>query len=398
MSFEGRNYFANHQVAPQILQGTPMYNVEVSEGNNPPGDFYPASYLPVVQSENRIGGSNFVLMPGKVVSLDTNKRLIPAGLAWDKKNYDTAYAAAVGDAATKKAAGTAATTMLYDAADVAAGVIKADNGTYAVEGDSVASGMADANVGVTNAIGIMRYSALQAPGPDPSDPSTFYKHAYDTGGARAFSRWCYIQVPVVEVNQREEAIPAGAPTYRIQLYTDGTPLAFYKAGVLVGSITAKANPSMFTEQVTGDPTQFAVVGRTILFNGVVPAGYTVRYQPKVDLPFTCLKATYGNGVIGKDFTEKGMKDYLGQYVSYNMDSNFQVLGTDGAFTRKIGEILDFKEGSSKDLALVRTYFRDFGLWQEAPGSATDGRNAYLAIANAPRYIARIAVNFNTFNA
>ena len=50
----GRNYMANLVGAPQIIQGTPNYNVEVSEGQVPPGEFYPAGYLPVTQSENRI--------------------------------------------------------------------------------------------------------------------------------------------------------------------------------------------------------------------------------------------------------------------------------------------------------------------------------------------------------
>jgi hypothetical protein len=66
-----------------------------------------------------------------------------------------------------------------------------------------------------------------------------------------------------------------------------------------------------------------------------------------------------------------------------VDQNFQ-----------IGQILDVKNGSDKDLALVLTWFRDQGLWQEQPGSATDGRNTMLSIVNAPKYVARIAVNFN----
>ena len=78
--FKGTNYFASFEKAPQIIQGTPSYDIEVGDGINPPGNFYPAHYLPVVQSENRIGGSNFVFMPGKVITYDTNKRLVPAGL------------------------------------------------------------------------------------------------------------------------------------------------------------------------------------------------------------------------------------------------------------------------------------------------------------------------------
>lgn len=397
---EGRNYFANHIPAPQIIQGAPSYNLEVSDGNTPPGNFYPATYLKVRQFEERIGGSWFVLMPGTPVALDSNKRLVPAGLAWEKELYDAAHAAdlAAGaghNATTAKAAGEAAVSITYGDKDEQAGVVGA-TGAYATSGDKVASLMGDAGIGVTRAVGFMRYSALMAPGSDPSDPSTFYRHAYDTGGARAFMRRFYIQMPIVEVNAREEAVTTATTSHRIALYTDGTPITFYKGGVLVGAMTQKATINLMTEKTAGDPDQFAVVGRTVFFNAPVPANYSVRYTPKTDLPFVCLKASYGAGVIGKDLTEKGLKDYLGAQISYNVESNYQVVGTAGANTRQIGEILDVKEGSSKDLALVRTYFRDFGLWQEAPGSATDGRNAYLAIANAPRYIARVAVDFWQF--
>lgn len=391
---EGRNYFANHIPAPQIIQGAPSYNVEVSEGNNPPGDFYPAGYLKAVQFEERIGGSWFVLMPGKVIALDTNKRLIPAGLAWDKELFDAAHTAAVGDATAKRTAGDAAATIVYGDMDEQANVIDATGG-FAVSGDKLATQMFDAGVDCNSgAIGFMRYSALMAPGSDPSDPSTFYRHAYDTGGAKAFTRWAYIQVPIVEINAREEAAAVGKNSHRIALYTDGTPITHYKGGVLQGTLTQKANPGLMTQKASGDPDQFAVVGRTIFFNSELPAAWTIRYTPKTDLPFACLKATYGAGVIGANgLTEKGLADYIGQKVAYNLDSNYQLAGSTGAYARNIGQILDVKLGKSDDLALVRTYFRDFGLWQEAPGSATDGRNAYLSIANAPKYIARIAVDF-----
>lgn len=396
---EGRNYFGNHVASPDILTGTPNYNVEVSEGNNPPGDFYPAAYLPVVQSENRIGGDYFVLMPGKVIAMDTKKRIIPAGLAWDKEVFSATYAATSGDAAAKLTAAQAAAKIKYTDADVAAGVV-APTGAFAVKDDLIAEDMVTAGLDVTDPVGIIRYSKLRAPGPDPSDPSTFYRHAYDTGGACAFTRWAYIQVPIVETNEREEEIKVGVSSHRIALYPSAAP-TFYKADVLVGTITAKANPNLLEPVASGDPTQYAIVGRTIFFNAVIPANtdFTVRYQPKVDLPFTVLKAIYASGTIGagaSGLAEKGLADYLGEVVSYNLDSNFQVLGTTGANTKKVGRILDVREGSSKDLALVRTYFRDLGLWREAPGSATDGRNAYLSIANAPKYIARIAINFNLF--
>jgi hypothetical protein len=381
-STQGVNYFGNHIAAPQNIQGTPMYNIEVGEGNNPPGDYFPAGYLNVQISENRISntvGSWFVLMPGKVVTLDTTKRLVPAGYILDK---------AVADGSRKN---------VYTANDEGAGVVTAD-GTRAVAGDKVVTKAIAAGIDFpADPVGLIRYSALMAPGTDPSDPSTFYRHAYDTGGARAFTRWAYVQVPVVEINPRAEAIPQAVTSYRVGLY-GGTYV--FKKGVTTKSLTALASANLFSLPASGaEPTQYSVVGRTIFFNAPLDtATWTVTYTPTINLPFTCLKSDNGadisiNNALGTN-SAKGLKDFIMKQVGFDTESNFGLTGASGVSTHKIGRILDLKEGSSKDLALVRTYFRDFGLWQEAPGSATDGRNAILSIANAPKYIARIAVNFN----
>ena len=75
-----------------------------------------------------------------------------------------------------------------------------------------------------------------------------------------------------------------------------------------------------------------------------------------------------------------------------MTSDFKL--ADSASDYLVGNILDVTAGSPQDLKLVLSHFRDLGLTSEAPGYATDGRNTQLTIANAPVYIARIAVNFN----
>jgi hypothetical protein len=375
----GMNYFANHVGAPQILQGTPNYNVELGEGINPPGDFYPAFYLQTVVSENRIGGSYYVLMPGKVIAFDSARRLIGAGLAKD-------FLANAGNSGANG-------TIAYGDNDTTAGMTNAAGGLI-TSGAKVAAAMYTAGLSVTDPIGIMRYSALMAPGTDPSDPSTFWRHQYDTGGARAFSRWAYIQVPIVETNVREEAIVKDSRDYRIALYPDTAGVTFYVAGVAATGMVQVANMSKLTmltgAAASGTPTQYCVTGRTYFFNTVAPTSFSVRYTPKLDLPFCSLKSAGATGVI-TSANEWGMAKYIGKTVSYDTDSNF-ILSSGG--DNLIGRILDVKEGSSKDLALVRTYYRDMGLWQEQPGSATDGRNAILSIANAPRYIARIAVQFN----
>ena len=397
MAGNGINYFGNHVGAPQILQGTPNYNVELGEGINPPGDFYPAYYLPTVISENRIGGSYYVLMPGKVIAFDSGKRLIGAGLAKDFTAYSIAYNAASGTATQKRAAGNAAAVIAYGANDTSAGMTNA-NGGLIQSGDMVADSMFAAGLTVTDPIGIMRYSALMAPGTNPSDPSTFWRHQYDTGGARAFSRWGYIQVPIVETNLRQETIQAGATDFRIALYPDTNGVTIYLNGSAATGLTQVSNMNALVTQPAGqNPTQFCVVGRSYFLNAPAPSGYDARYYPKLDLPFTSLVSAGGAGNIVRNAdgtysaSEWGMAQYLGKTVSYDTNSNF-IMSSAGQ--NLVGRVLDVKEGSSKDLALVRTYYRDFGLWQEQPGSATDGRNAILSIANAPRYIARIAVQFN----
>jgi hypothetical protein len=388
MAFKGTNYFAQFEQAPQIIQGTPSYDVEVGDGINPPGGFFPAHYLPTAISENRIGGSNFVLMPGKVITYDTNKRLIPAGYILDKVT------------------GAGSRLIKYKAADVAAGIRNAGNTATVVDGDEVVTGLVAAGFDVlTDPIGFIRYSALQAPGTDSDDPSTFFKHNYDTGGSKAYSRMAYIQVPIVEINARAETMLAGGKEHRLALYSDNTALTFWDVTSAPVSGTQKSltqvSPQALTSPVSGTvPTQYARVGRTLLFNYTIPTKWEVRYTPKTDLPFTCLKINYGSGkIIGTGQTAfaqtaYGVAETIGKVVGFNIDSDYQINGTAGCSTQKIGRILDLKEGSSKDLALVRTYFRDFGLWQEGPGSATDGRNAILSIANAPKYIARIKVNFD----
>ncbi len=407
MKFSGTNYFGNHQGAPQILQGTPNYNVEIGEGQTPPGEFYPAHYLPVVQTENRLMGSWFVLMPGKVVSLDSNKRLIGAGLAEDYAAFETAYVADPGNAAAKLVAGNAAAQIKYTANDEANGTVDAQ-GIAAVAGDSVAEAMYDGgsakSIGVTAPVGIMRYSALTAPGTDPSNPATFFKHAYDTGGARAFSRWCYIQIPVVEVNERREVIPTGVSSFRATLYPGAgangiTVKASAANGAATIALTQYANPVLMPAPAGGATTAdaFVLIGRTLQFNGLTSAGWTVCYTPKIDLPFTCLKTTDAAGkALDMGQSAVDIKSLLGEEVGYNLGSDFQLIGSAGCFTKKVGRILDVKSGTNEDLKLVLSYFRDAGLWQEQPGYATDGRNTMLSIANAPKYIARIAVNFNLF--
>jgi len=428
MSVNGQNYFANMVQAPQILQGSPNYNVEVSEGQTPPGEFYPAQYLPTVLSENRLAGSAYVLMPGKVVAYDSAKRLVPAGLAMEYSEYKAAFDAHITSNASDASAPTATdisnakadstvtakNLTTFNRQDIEFGVISAD-GAPVIDGDIWNEMIVDnldtftaGQSAFTDPVGIMRYSALMAPGSNPSNPTTFTKHAYDTGGARAYTRWAYIQVPVVEVNTRRELATEGDNKHRMRIYSDGA-IKIVRAngdpveldyGDGLGAVELKQKHS-FTdvEGVDGEPTYFTVLGRTVLFNGAIPADWYVEYAPKVDLPFTCVKyGTPGQATTLYDsMITNPISTFVGEQVGFDMNSNFAMQAdiTANGYNRTVGRILDIKNGSNDDLKLVRSYFRDSGLWQEQPGSATDGRNTQLSIVNAPKHIVRIAVNFES---
>jgi hypothetical protein len=343
----------------------------VAEGQVPPGEFYAASYLPVTQSENRIAGSGYVLMPGKVVCLDQNGRLVPAGLVAEIKKARSVVGYTYAGAATT-----------YGALSVENQVINLNN-QFVQDDDEFVTGnlfsTAASGFNFTMPVGIMRYAGLKAPGSNPTNPATFTQHGYDTNGARAFTRWCYIQVPVVETFARTESVAAGVTSHRITVYASSSGLTFTGA-----TLTAKALPSLMTAPSGSTADQYSILGRTVLFNGPSPSGLSISYTPEIKTPFCSL-------VVSSAPSAESLR---GQSVSYDVNSNF-VLGSVKIAPHLVGQILDVRSGQDDDLKLVRSYFRDFGLWQEQPGSATDGRNTQLSIANAPKYIARIAVNFET---
>mgnify|MGYP003620128958 CR=1 FL=1 len=395
MSFNGRQYVANYNQFPDSITGPRQYDIEVSDGKTPPGQFYPAHYLPLMVSENIIAGSYYVLLAGKTVALDSNNRIIPASLAKEFQEFAKVYEATAGTAAAKATAARAVVSTKYKAQDIALGILDA-KGLPAREGDFIVEAMYNEGKGVsvTGPVGLIKYSALAAPGTDPSNPATFFKHNYDTGGVATITRWSYVQVPVVEINQRSEVIETGASQHRITVYNDGK-LEILDASNATVALELKASPADFAHPAGATvPTEYAIYGRTVIFNFAVPANWKIKYMPKVDLPYTCLRI--GNATTTKELKagESAItkKDLHGKAVTFGMTSDFKL--ADSASDYLVGNILDVTAGSPQDLKLVLSHFRDLGLTSEAPGYATDGRNTQLTIANAPVYIARIAVNFN----
>ena len=188
--------------------GVPIPNVEFCPTEFPRLHTFPAPYLPLVL-ENERHDEHFVVLTGKVVALDSNGFLVPAGLALQIEGSSVA----INDTFTK-----------YTATDVAAGVKNA-RGVLAIAGEpviwsmlnaaaataaNVANGQnfqaADAGaITVGDHIGIASYSWLRASsdsldraGMTPSDPSALRYMAWEPQLASKTVRTNYcLEYPVV---------------------------------------------------------------------------------------------------------------------------------------------------------------------------------------------------------
>ena len=96
-------YVANHKKWDHVGNLTP--NIEISEGIRPSEELKPASYLKLVRFDKYLE-DYYVVSAGKVVALDSNGDVVPAGLALQAAAYSGAYAG--GDLGTCIAAGRAA--------------------------------------------------------------------------------------------------------------------------------------------------------------------------------------------------------------------------------------------------------------------------------------------------
>ena len=140
-------YNATHKPWDHVGNLTP--NIEISEGIRPAEELKPADYLKLVRFD-KYSEDYYVISAGKVVALDSNGDVVPAGLALQAAAYQTAWNGAGGILSVNRAAGRAAVDALagytagaavYDSADVdpvGSGVaVKTATGNDVVSGDYV---------------------------------------------------------------------------------------------------------------------------------------------------------------------------------------------------------------------------------------------------------------------
>ena len=82
------SYTATHKTWDHVGNITP--NFEYSEAQRPHGEFRPADWLPVGRYD-KLMEEYFVVSAGKIVALDGEGRVVPAGLKvlWSNSNTST---------------------------------------------------------------------------------------------------------------------------------------------------------------------------------------------------------------------------------------------------------------------------------------------------------------------
>lgn len=217
-------YNANHKRWDHVGNLTP--NVEISEGIRPSEELKPASYLKLVRFDKYLE-DYYVVSAGKVVALDSNGDVVPAGLALQAAEYVRVWDLTGGTHAAQEAAARAAVDVLgtadiYGTEDTTptasgVGVVAADGvaavaGEYLVEsiltvggteinaltGGDAAAVIDGANVTFSDPIGIAPYNYFRWAGGDGFNPSQYNHHNYNMQHQVAVLCDYYIELPRID--------------------------------------------------------------------------------------------------------------------------------------------------------------------------------------------------------
>jgi hypothetical protein len=229
-------YAANHKGWDHVGNLTP--NVEISEGIRPAEELKPAGYLKLVRFD-KFSEDYYVVSAGKVVALDSNGDVVPAGLALQAAQYKTTWDATNGNLGANRTAARAAVVntsnlpgvtvgaAVYDAADVSpiasAVAVKTATGNAVALGQQIVENFftvvtdggtkrvcdlitededdSDSNLTqvlfVSKPIGIAPYNYFRGAGGDGFNPSEYTHHNYNRQHQVAVLCDYYIELPIV---------------------------------------------------------------------------------------------------------------------------------------------------------------------------------------------------------
>ncbi len=332
-----QQYTANHKKWDHVGNLTP--NIEISEGIRPAEELIPASYLPLVRFDKYLE-DYFVVSAGKVVALDSNGDVVPAGLKLQADAYQAAWDGNNGLLGANRTAarlavdalGTASTYAAIDVAqpDINGPGLNHAGGNAVVAGDYVVEGFFKVQ---TIANGIVFVADMVTADENDADENL------STVGGTTVSK------------------PIGIAPYNY----------FRWAGGVHGG-----NPSGMNFHNYNMQHQLAVL-----------CDYYIelpRVDDKADIEFAGIAVLF----------DSGLTILPGDFLTYDINSDMVVGGSD--CTDIVGQAWKIDTGFPKDyLERVRTAYQGLGELDKMPGSASSGLpdNITYAGGTAAKGVVRI---------
>ncbi len=384
-------YSASHKTWDHV--GNIIPDVEHSEGERPAIQFKPAAWLPVQFKDKYYEDWN-VIMPGKIVALDNDGRVVPGQYA------------------------TSSVNIVYTADDVVAGVVDVRTGvtlligaigSFAVSAVTAFMGRTGVAMAVSKPIGIAPYAVLRWAGGDGFNPAQLIEHNYIRQHQIAVLCDYVIQVPLVPAKVTTEAMATtgttwfSAPASNISTTTTAvaklpiaantvrTPISF--TGTNASTLFVNQKDTAAAVVASGDWFINYATGIVTVYSTGTPANnITITYYEYADNATTVSKFASAVGNL-----------LPGDFVVCDANSNFKKAGGADTFQDILGQVLERDNAHPKDaLERVRTAFTPAintlatgalpgtaGQLDQMPGSATGGMPAEIAYAGAADTIVRI---------
>ncbi len=391
MSFNALGqYTASHKTWDHV--GNMLPNVEHSEGVRPAIEFKPAAWLPVQFFDKYYENWNVVL-PGKIVALDNDGRVVPA-------QY-----------------GLTSASITYAQNDIDAGVLDVRTGVTLVSGglgtfnvsavtDFMGRGESEA-LAISKPIGVAPYAYLRWAGGDGSNPAELLQHNYQMQHMVAVLCDYVIELPLIPDTQASTSLTFGSPSSNVSTSsavgnlpvaanTVRTPISW------VGSTTLFLNEVATAALVTaaGDWHINLATGVVSVYATAQPTGISIAYYHYASVPTTVSKFACALGDLKPgDFVKCGANsNYVVATASTGSGSN-----SGDPFQDIIGQVLDRDSGYPKDmLDRVRTAYNpalntlgtgglpgSLGQLDQMPGSANGGYPDTIHYAGASNTIVRV---------
>lgn len=370
-------YVGNHKEWDHVGSITPDF--EISEGIRPAEEFKPAAWLPVGRYDKHYE-EFFVISAGKIVALDDEGRVVPAGLL-------------------------AANAVSYTQDDVDSGTVDISTGA-ACNAASITNSpyTIDTYRVISKHIGVAPYNYWQWAGGDGFNPAQYRKHNHNLQHQVAVLCDYYVELPLVPLVQSAEDLGIGVidagganiydfPTIGTDLAknTARTPMVF-GVGATV-TVPAISGPDRFLDEVASRAGILVAGDYYIDYTtGIISVYGTAAQSDDFNeaADYNVIAYTYAAGASAPSTYASALGNLVpGEFVMTDNDSNYIVWnGTN--VEEIVGQILAVDTRFPKDaLEKVRTAYEGLGVEKQMPGSANGGVPANISYSGAANAVVRV---------